>query len=45
MDHRAAAGFRRECGASLEYMMDVLPLREVLGKVLSGSGECAKFKW
>jgi len=34
-----------ECGASLEYMMDVLPLHEVLGKVLSGSGECAKIDW
>jgi protein dithiol:quinone oxidoreductase len=34
-----------ECGASLDYMMDVLPLHEVLGKVLLGSGECAKVKW
>jgi protein dithiol:quinone oxidoreductase len=34
-----------ECGASLEYMMDVLPLHEVLGKVLTGSGECAKVTW
>ena len=34
-----------ECGASLDYMMDVLPLHEVLGKVLSGSGECAKVDW
>jgi disulfide bond formation protein DsbB len=34
-----------ECGASLEYMMDVLPLHEVLGKVLTGSGECAKIDW
>jgi disulfide bond formation protein DsbB len=34
-----------ECGASLDYMMDVLPLREVLAKVLSGSGECAKVAW
>ena len=34
-----------ECGASLDYMMDVLPLHEVLGKVLSGSGECAKLDW
>jgi len=34
-----------ECGASLEYMMDVLPMHEVLGKVLSGSGECAKIDW
>jgi disulfide bond formation protein DsbB len=34
-----------ECGASLDYMMDVLPLHEVLGKVLTGSGECAKIDW
>ena len=34
-----------ECGASLDYMMAVLPLHEVLGKVLSGSGECAKDTW
>ncbi|HVN43332.1 MAG TPA: disulfide bond formation protein B [Steroidobacteraceae bacterium] len=34
-----------ECGASLDYMMDVLPWREVLGKVLKGSGECAKIDW
>jgi protein dithiol:quinone oxidoreductase len=41
----APAGAVAECGASLEYMMDVLPLHEVLGKVLSGSGECAKVTW
>jgi len=34
-----------ECGASLDYMLDVLPLHEVLGKVLTGSGECAKLDW
>jgi disulfide bond formation protein DsbB len=34
-----------ECGASLDYMMDVLPLHEVLDKVLKGSGECAKIDW
>jgi disulfide bond formation protein DsbB len=34
-----------ECGASLDYMMDVLPLHEVLGKILTGSGECAKIDW
>jgi disulfide bond formation protein DsbB len=34
-----------ECGASLDYMMDVLPLHEVLAKVLAGSGECAKLDW
>ena len=31
-----------ECGASLDYMLEVLPLREVLAKVLTGSGECGK---
>jgi len=41
----APAGSVAECGASLDYMMDVLPLHEVLGKVLSGSGECAKVTW
>ena len=41
----APPGAVAECGASLEYMMDVLPLHEVLGKVLSGSGECAKVTW
>lgn len=30
------------CGASLDYMMDILPLREVIAKVFAGSGECAK---
>ena len=34
-----------ECGANLGYMMDVLPLHEVLGKILKGSGECAKIDW
>ena len=34
-----------ECGASLDYMLDVLPLREVLAKVLTGSGECGKVEW
>jgi len=34
-----------ECGASLDYMLDVLPWHEVLGKVLTGSGECAKVDW
>jgi disulfide bond formation protein DsbB len=33
------------CGAGLDYMLKVLPLEEVLRKVLSGSGECAKVDW
>lgn len=30
------------CGASLDYMLQVLPLREVLKKVLEGSTECSQ---
>ena len=31
-----------ECGASLDYMMDVLPLHEVLVKVLTGSASAPR---
>ncbi|GHC18658.1 disulfide bond formation protein B [Aidingimonas halophila] len=30
------------CGPGLDYMMDVMPLREVLATVFTGSGECAE---
>jgi len=33
------------CGASLDFMLRVFSLSEVLIKVLSGSGECAKVTW
>jgi disulfide bond formation protein DsbB len=33
------------CGATLDFMLKVFPLTEVLSKVLSGSGECAKVDW
>jgi disulfide bond formation protein DsbB len=33
------------CGASLEFMLKVFSLNEVLVKVLTGSGECAKVTW
>jgi protein dithiol:quinone oxidoreductase len=33
------------CGASLDFMLRVFPLTDVLAKVLSGSGECAKIDW
>jgi protein dithiol:quinone oxidoreductase len=33
------------CGASLDFMLKVFPLSEVLVKVLTGSGECAKVEW
>lgn len=32
-------------GASLDYMLDTLPLGEVLSKVLTASGECAEVSW
>lgn len=34
-----------ECGPPLDYMLDVLPLAEVINTVLSGSGECAEVDW
>ena len=33
------------CGADLDYMLDILPLTEVVSKVLTGSGECGKIDW
>jgi disulfide bond formation protein DsbB len=33
------------CGASLDFMLKVFSLNEVLVKVLTGSGECAKVTW
>jgi len=33
------------CGMGLSYMLDTLPLTEVIGKVLKGSGECAEQGW
>lgn len=34
-----------ECGASLDYMLDVLPVGEVITKVLTGAGECGAVDW
>ena len=33
------------CGPPLEFMMDTNPLADVIRKVLTGSGECAKVDW
>ena len=33
------------CGASLDFMLKIFSLSEVLVKVLTGSGECAKVTW
>lgn len=34
-----------ECGVSLDYMLKVLPLQEVMQKVFAGSAECAQRGW
>ena len=33
------------CGADLNFLMDIMPLTEVVQKVLFGSGECGKVDW
>ncbi len=33
------------CGAGLEYLFKVFPVVDVIRKVLTGSGECAKITW
>ena len=33
------------CGASLNYLLEVFPLTDVIRKVLTGSGECARITW
>ena len=33
------------CGMGLDYMLETLPLTEVLSKVFKGSGECAETAW
>ncbi len=33
------------CGASLAFMLKIFSLGEVISKVLTGSGECAKITW
>lgn len=34
-----------ECGADIYFMLDTLPLLEVIRESLSGSGECAEVVW
>jgi protein dithiol:quinone oxidoreductase len=33
------------CGADLDYLLDIMPVTEVMTKVLTGSGECGKVDW
>ena len=39
------AGSVPACGATLDYMMQYMPMTTVINKVLSGSGECAEITW
>lgn len=34
-----------DCGPALEWMIETAPLYDVVRKVLTGSGECAKVDW
>ncbi len=34
-----------DCGPGLSYMMDTMPLGDVLSTVLTGSGSCAEVQW
>ena len=33
------------CGADLNYLLDIMPVTDVVAKVLTGSGECGKVDW
>ena len=33
------------CGADLDYMLDIMPLTDVILKVFKAGGECAKIDW
>ncbi|MDG1249267.1 MAG: disulfide bond formation protein B [Gammaproteobacteria bacterium] len=34
-----------ECGPGLYFMLDVMPLGDVFGRVFNGSGSCAEVSW
>ena len=34
-----------ECGGGLEYMLELLPLTEVIKTVFSGAGDCTEISW
>jgi protein dithiol:quinone oxidoreductase len=39
------AGEVPACGPALDYLVEMLPVSEVIGAVLKGDGECAKVSW
>lgn len=36
---------RPSCGPTLDYLVDMMPLREVVETVLRGDGNCARIDW
>ncbi len=34
-----------ECGPGLDYMLEVMPLNQVVTKIFTGSGECSEVLW
>lgn len=33
------------CGADLDFLLDIMPITQVIQKVLTGSGECGRIDW
>lgn len=33
------------CGADLNYLMEIMPVTDVIKKVMTGSGECGRVDW
>lgn len=33
------------CGADLDYLLEIMPVTQVVSKVLTGSGECGQVDW
>lgn len=34
-----------ECGPGLDFMMEVMPMQQVLAEIFTGSGECSEVLW
>ena len=34
-----------DCGPGLDYMLDVLPWKDILSQLINGSGDCAEVVW
>ena len=45
LQHMPTAISGTDCSASLEYMMQALPITQVMQKIFSGSAECSLVDW